>query len=141
MELVQKLYPEFYDDCKKSGSVYGPSDYQPMVEHFGKVAIQVDDNDYQGDSRVLYDNDGLIGWLQFGWGSCCGCDALQGCDTVKELEKLIVTTKESIKWFDSPTLALKFFLEHDWKGDYSWHQEEQKQFVEKAIGYLEQKYV
>ena len=39
---------------------WGWSDYQPMLDAFGKVAIQVDDSDYQGDSRLLYDENGKI---------------------------------------------------------------------------------
>lgn len=57
----------------------GPSSYQPIMDSFGNIILQVDDNDYQGDSRLLYREDDRIGFLQFGWGSCSGCDSLQAC--------------------------------------------------------------
>ena len=62
---------------------WGWYDYQPMLNAFGKVAIQVDDDAYQGDSRLLYDENGKIGVLIFGWGSCSGCDALQACGSLE----------------------------------------------------------
>ena len=43
---------------KEEEGNYGWYDYQPMVEAFGNVVVQVDDDDYQGDTRVLYNNNG-----------------------------------------------------------------------------------
>ena len=115
---------------------WGWSDYQPMIDAFGNVAVQVDDQDYQGDTRVLYDNNGKIGHLVFGWGSCSGCDALQACDDYEELQELCNELENDIKWFDNKKEALEWFKAHDWEGDYSWHQEESRDFVKKAIAYL-----
>lgn len=111
-------------------------DYQPMLDAFGRIVIQVDDIDYQGDSRLLYDEDGKIGILIFGWGSCSGCDALQACDTFEELQELCDTLQNNIKWFDDKKQALEWFNTHDWQGDYSWCAEETKEFVNKCIDYL-----
>ena len=115
---------------------WGWSDYQPMLDAFGKVVIQVDDDDYQGDSRLLYDENGEIGVLIFGWGSCCGCDALQACDSLEEVQELCDSLQEDIKWFDDKKQALEYFTNHDWQGDYSWHQTETKEFINKCIKYL-----
>ena len=41
-----------------------------------------------------------------------------------------------VKWFDSKTDALAWFKGHDWEGDYSWHTEEQKEYLQKAITIL-----
>ena len=114
-------------------------DYTPLIEAFGKVAIRVDDHDYQGDTRILYDNDGKIGYLIFGWGSCAGCDALQACADYDDLQRLCNQLQDMIMWFESKDAALTYFREHDWKGDYSWHFDETKEFVAKAIDYLEEK--
>ena len=111
-------------------------DYQPMLNAFGKIAIQVDDNDYQGDSRLLYFENGKIGVLIFGWGSCSGCDALQACGSLEEVQELCDSLQEDIKWFDDKKQALEYFTNHDWHGDYSWHQAETKEFVNKCIEYL-----
>lgn len=81
---------EIYPDCVDSdGNFNNPSGYQLIIEEFGNILVQVDDQDYQGDSRILYENNGQYGYLKFGWGSCSGCDALQGCDSVLELDELI----------------------------------------------------
>jgi biotin carboxylase len=38
--------------------------------------------------------------------------------------------------FDSAKEALDWFKSHDWEGDYSWHDDETKKYVERAIEYL-----
>jgi hypothetical protein len=124
---------ELYED-----DAWGWCDYQPMLDAFGKIAIQVDDHDYQGDSRLLYDENGKIGFLIFGWGSCSGCDALQACDTLEEVQKLCDGLQSEIHWFDNREEALKWFLTHDWEGDYSWYADETKKFVRKCKEYLSQ---
>lgn len=112
-------------------------DYQPMVEAFGNVVVQVDDDDYQGDTRVLYDNNGKIGHLVFGWGSCSGCDALQACETLDEVQELCNMLENSIIWFDSKAEALKWFETHDWEGSWEWFYDETKKYVNLSIKYLE----
>lgn len=116
---------------------WGWYDYQPMLDAFGKIVIQIDDDDYQGDSRLLYDENGKIGFLTFGWGSCSGCDALQACGTLDEVQELCDGLQNDIKWFDDKKQALEYFTNHDWQGDYSWHYNETKEFVQKCIEYLQ----
>lgn len=123
---------EVYQD-----SDYGWYDYQPMLKEFGKIVIQVDD-DYQGDSRVLYRKGRKFGHLQFGWGSCSGCDALQACSDMDEIQELMDDLQSRIIWFNSAKAALKYFQEHDWEGDYSWYAHEQKDYIEKVINYLQE---
>ena len=115
---------------------WGWYDYHPITNAFGMVVVQVDDNDYQGDSRILYDNNGKIGYLNFGWGSCSGCDALQACNSIDEVQELADELEDSIMWFDNAVQALNYFENHDWEGDYSWHEKEQHEFIEKCIKYL-----
>ena len=111
-------------------------DYKPMLNAFGNIVLQVDDDNYSGDSRVLYDNDGKIGFLLFGWGSCCRCDALQACETLEEVQALCDELQNDIKWFEDKKAALEWFCNHDWEGDYSWYEDETKEFVNKAKEYL-----
>lgn len=99
------------------------SDYQPMLKQFGEIVVQVDDDDYQGDSRVLYESEGRYGYLCFGWGSCSGCDALQGCGTIEEVQALMNELFASIIWFDSKPDALEFFNTHDWEGDWAYSED------------------
>ena len=125
-------------DVKKiyEASSFGWYDYEPMIKAFGNVAVRVDDNAYQGDTRVLYNNGGRIGHLIFGWGSCSVCDALQGCNTLEEVQELCNNLERSIKWFVTPKEALEWFERHDWEGEYSWFYSETQEYVDKAIKYL-----
>lgn len=126
---------ELYADCEYDDYFLSTSSYQPILESFGNIVIQVDDNDYQGDSRVLFKNEDKYGYLQFGWGSCSGCDALQACDSFDEVDKLIEELRDSIKWF-TKTECIEFFENHDWEGDYSWLEDGQKEFINKVKDYL-----
>lgn len=130
---------ELYKDCLCDGEFDSPGNYQPILESFGSIAIQVCDDHFSGDSRVLYNVDGRIGHLIFGWGSCSGCDALQACSSYEDIDEVIDHLRSSIRWFDSREEALEFFMKHDWKGDYSWSWDEDKlrDYVTKCIKYLE----
>ena len=114
------------------GYFRAPGEYDPLIKIIGSVALQVDDDDYSGDSRVLYKDGERFGVLIFGWGSCSGCDALQSCGSWKEVADIANEMQRDTKWFDSAADALAYFETHDWAGDYSWHAEETRQFVEQA---------
>lgn len=109
--------------------------YGPMINAFGNCVVRVDEDAYSGDTLVLYDNDGTIGYLKFGWGSCSGCDALQGCSTYEELQELCDYLQNQIIWFGDVTAALDWFEQHDWEGDYIDRGLMMK-FFTKALGYL-----
>lgn len=113
------------------------SSYDPIVEALGNVVIRVDQKDYQGDTWVLYNNDGQYSYLCFGWGSCSGCDRLQGCDTYEEVDELIAELKESIIHFDSLDEARTYFNDEARKFNYSWHYQEFKEFMKGVNTYLE----
>lgn len=131
MSTSKILYPDYGIDNE---TFYGPSSYQPIIDSFGDALIQVDDDDYQGDTRILLEKDGKFGWLNFGWGSCSGCDALQACTTHNEVDSLINELKDSIKWYDSIEDLKKYFSTKDWSLDYSWN-EKQKEFIELVLNY------
>ena len=126
---------------KKMNEVYkddswGWSDYQPMIDSFGYVQVQVDDNDYQGDTRVLLEKEGKYGHLLFGWGSCSGCDSLQACGNIDDVQQLADELYDSIKWFEGKSDCLDYFKNHDWEGDYCWHQKETKEYIDGVIEFL-----
>lgn len=131
MRTAKELYSQGGDGF---GEEY---DYQPILAEFGTIILQVDDDDYQGDSRVLYKDNGKIGYLEFGWGSCSGCDSLQACENYDEIQELMDELRQSIMWFESEKEALRYFKEHDWEGDFSWHAEEQKEFVAETLKILD----
>ena len=135
MKSAKELYPG-----------YSWYDYKPMIEEFGRVAFMISDGGYQGDSWVLYDDYNYIfsertgkyrvGYLEFGWGSCSGCDALQACETISEVQELLDELKTQIKWFDGYDEALEWFENHDWEGDWSWGTPASRAFVGMAKVYL-----
>jgi hypothetical protein len=127
-----KKATEIYKECLEDDYWYGTGDYQPMLEQFGEIVVQVDDNDYQGDSRVLYKDKKRYGWLQFGWGSCSGCDALQACSSIDEIQELMDELKQQIKWFESAHECHEYFSEKDWSIDYSWMADQQREFINKV---------
>lgn len=135
MKNAKELYPEYWKDEQESGSFYGPGDYQPIIDEIGNVLIQVDDNDYQGDSRVLYEKDGKYGYLIFGWGSCSGCDSLQACNNTKDIQELIDGLVNDVTWFDSLEELQKHFSGKDWELEYCWQADETKDFIAKVLEY------
>ena len=112
---------EFYGD-ELDDDLVCVCGYQPIIDSFGKVIVQVEDNDYQGDTRVVYEKDGQYGFLNFGWGSCSGCDALQACSSEKEVDDLIDSLEQDVKWFASLD-ELKNYLTAK-ERDYSYYSHE-----------------
>jgi hypothetical protein len=127
MRTARELFPEAFKDTYSI-----TANYQVMLEEFGKIVLQVDDANCAGDSRVLYQDGDMFGWLQFGWGSCTGCDALQRCETIEEVQNLMNRLQADIKWFDNWYDADAFFRNHAWKTDYS-NNAKQKEFIAKAL--------
>ena len=126
MKPISEVYDDIYD-----------SDYNSLVRSMGfDVALMIDEDDYSGDSWVLFREGARVGYLSFGWGSCSGCDALQGCCSISEIEELRQDLHDSIEWFDSNREAADFMRNHDWKGDYTWRSTEHKEFVAQAIELL-----
>lgn len=126
LSIVKTAYPDIE---------YGVADYNPLIESLGEIILQVDDHDYQGDSRVIFKRGGEYGLLIFGWGSCSGCDALQACSTYQDIEELRSRLASDIRW-ESPVNLLVYFQTHDWEGDYSYQQEEMRRFVKEAADLL-----
>ena len=127
MKAIEEVFPDTHNDY------FEFYDYGTMLNSFGyENILQVDDDDYQGDSRVLFRDGIRFGYLNFGWGSCSGCDSLQACSSYEELEDLRTELHDSIKWYETSKEALDFFKNHDWEGDYNWSRVEQKEFINKA---------
>ena len=109
--------------------------YSEIIALFGNPAIEIWQNDYQGDTWVLYDSP-KFGYLSFGWGSCSGCDALESCTKVEELQQLVNELQDSIQWFDSKESAAEWFKNRDWQGQYSWGETDFKKFLKEVEEYF-----
>lgn len=134
MQPIREVYPCLAEDEEKYGRFYGPGDYGALINSMGfETLLQVDDSDYQGDSRLILRDGNRYGMLIFGWGSCSGCDALQACESFKEIEELRESLFNSILWYDSKEELHAFIRDRDWDLQYSWHEQETKDFVEQAL--------
>ena len=118
-----KKVDEIYDNS------WGWWDYQPMLNEFGSIILQKDEQNYQGDSFLIYEKNDKYGYLTFGWGSCSGCDALQACNTIDEVQELMDKLYSDIKWFDSLDALKEYFEETDWTLKYKYSIPEFKEFL------------
>jgi hypothetical protein len=106
--------------------------YDDLIRSFEvQVLLEVTDNDYQGDTRLILRDGNRFGLLTFGWGSCSGCDALQqdlyqGTDAVQELRDLMWS---QIHWEDSASALHDYIAQKDWALDYSYN----KDFNDQAL--------
>jgi hypothetical protein len=74
--------------------------YRDLID-FGSIVLEASDSDYQGDTLMLLQYGTEYGVLLFGWGSCSGCDALQGCESFEEVAKLRNDLLSQVQWSDS----------------------------------------
>lgn len=121
---------------KSAEELYGNeswyTSYSPMLEEFGEIIIRVDVDDYQGDSYLIYKDGNRYGYLCFGWGSCSGCDALQRCCSIIEVQELMDKLYNDIKWFDSKDSLKEYFNKKDWSLEWCWHYSEFRDFLGKV---------
>lgn len=128
MKDIKEVYP-----ITEYGSMDN-YDYGPLLESFGyDILVRVDDDDYQGDSRLLFKDGQRFGLMTFGWGSCSGCDALQDCDTQAEVDELRSFLHASIHWEPSAKAMLKHISEKDWELEWCYHTEEHSTYLAKCI--------
>lgn len=90
--------------------------YIELVESFEfEIIADAHTDDYQGDSLYLLKDGARIGLLEFGWGSCSGCDALQSCGSVEEVVALRDELYRNIKWQPGLTEMLAVVGSKDWE--------------------------
>ena len=109
------------------------SDYGPLLQSLGEIIAQVDEDGYSGDSFVLLRDGERWGYLCFGWGSCSGCDALQGCASWQDVEDLREFLAGRVRW-DTREGTSQFLRDHDWEGD--WRPALGREFAAKALAAL-----
>lgn len=131
------------EDEEDRGDFYG--DYDDLVETHCTIVLKADVGSYQGESYALVtDDSGRWGWTSYSWGSCSGCDWLQGCSTKEEVEEIRVAIGQAIKWFDSSQECLDHFLTRNWDDDYGFNPEygepEAREWVQDCIKFLRLKH-
>lgn len=134
MSKAMELYPP---DTEYDGGVGFPYiycySYQPIVDSFGKVLVQVESQGYQGDTYAVIEKGKQFGLLVFGWGSCSGCDALQGCGSYAEVDTLIENLEAGIVWRGSLPALFSYMIDSDRDTSFYYHTEEWLPFLEKTF--------
>lgn len=127
MKSVQEVYPQ-------DSTFFYVSDYTPLLESFElPILVRIDEQNYSGDSFVLFKDTNRYGVLIFGWGSCSGCDALQSCRSYEEVNALQTDLFNKIQWFDSARKLLEWLLNDDREYDYQARSKEWRQFIRECV--------
>lgn len=77
---------------------YPSESYDSMVGSVGTIIKNWDLGYYQGDYIYLLKNSDKIGFTVIGYGSCSGCDALEGCENQEEVDELKESIIKGIFW-------------------------------------------
>ena len=96
-------------------SLVDPS-YDEIVDSFGYESdLAAVLGEWQGDYVYLLKDGDRRGILVVGYGSCSGCDVLEGCQGPSEVRSLASKLYGSIRWFDDLTgLKLWLMTSTDW---------------------------
>ena len=109
-------YTILYNDNDKSEEFKGMSGYELIVDVIGEILLEASDNDWTGDSIFLVESrhhtfesgvkrglirKGKYGLVIFGWGSCSGCDALQGVQNHEDVNDIYRELLADTRWFGS----------------------------------------
>lgn len=147
---------ESYEPNDKGEWVHEGPSYPNIVKSMGvEIITDEKEDDYQGDWFFVVKRAQApqYGWLVCGFGSCSGCDALEGSDTYEDLESLRSSLYTDIRWFDTQGELVKFLQQNldiipgdpddayalmvqtDPPTDYYWygHTEEIRTIVERLV--------
>lgn len=132
MKTAKELFPGGFES-----SYDRVCEYSIITKEIGDLLFSIDLGDYQGDSLNVYKDGSKYGFLSFGYGSCSGCDALQGIESYEELQNFIDGLVNNVKWFDSLQELKDYFAKKDWALEYYGDAEELNEFVKKVLKYSE----
>lgn len=139
IEKLKELYPDEVD-C----SYFCVCDYSPLDSLIeGEEVVVVSDDDYQGETRILMQRteDGCLfkpeyAFHTYSWGSCSGCDALQGCSSWEELLDYAKSHIDGIEWLSHDDTIKKLHEMIDEYNQYSWHDGNDYLFIRECFEFL-----
>lgn len=135
-QLGREVFPETAKRMETADWFYAVEGYDAIVKHCGEVLVEASDHDYQGDTFALVrGGDGRVGYVQFGWGSCSGCDALQACSTLADLGRLTDSIVSGVRWFNDVAEARTWLEGAEERNDYYVHSDAYPRF-RSAVGAL-----
>lgn len=116
-------------DLKKPDSEWLSYSYDDLIESMDvEVLIEKHDGSYQGDSFYLVQKGDEYGLLIFGWGSCSGCDALEGCSTYERVVELRNDMYEEIDWMPLDEFK-NYVLNKDFETEWYCYSDGGKDFI------------
>ncbi len=98
--------------------------YEQLIGQALDIVMHVRQDDYSGDSWMivrekLRSGERRWGFLRFGWGSCSGCDALEGCENAYEQQALRDELVGQVVWRDTPEDLIAWYdTQRDHEGEY-----------------------
>lgn len=113
---IEALKKYVVDHTREYGRVY--CGWDGLIEAAGFTIVHSFDlGDYQGESFYALRAGDRFGFLELSYGSCSGCDALQGAcdDGAQDVINLAAETLGSIIWHKSRTDLISFLRERDWE--------------------------
>lgn len=109
--------------------------YNDLIEDFGSVVLSETFGSYQGDMFYVFEKDGQYGFLEVGYGSCSGCDALEACQSISDLYDLQASLRSSIRWFDTYSELKDYAMSDDRSLQWYSHEPGWPEFLEKVKNY------
>ncbi len=101
-----------------SDSEYYSGSYESLIKSTGlEILVNVADDDWQGDSILLVRDGDLYGQLNYGWGSCSGCDAFAACDSLQDYEELRRDLVQGVLW-GTLEETVQAIMHRDWGVSY-----------------------
>jgi len=115
-----------------------PKNYNHIVESMDvEILFEKMEGDYQGDAQYILRNPkGEYGLLTFGYGSCSGCDAFEGCSNLLEYSELRDSLNNQILWYRTATELYEFIRNRDWETQAVYHTYLGKDFVVESLEYI-----
>ncbi len=101
-----------------------PMGYDGIVATQGEIIKEYIVGEWQGDYVYLLKNGERFGFTVIGYGSCSGCDVLQGCENDEEFNELKEDVIKGIFWGTAEEVRdyitnnnanRWYYTEHDWK--------------------------
>lgn len=135
MSRARTLWPKWIDDSGSKTYRGDSPDYEHLVALFGTVIHTERLGGYQGDFYTLLRRPDAVGFLKFGYGSCSGCDALEGCDSYAEMDELIDRLESQVVWMPS-SKDLAAWLTKRSEDNTDWDREEFAETLPKLLDAL-----
>lgn len=80
-----------------------PSREQMLTSLGLETLLERAEDGYSGETLVIVHDpdDGRVGFLNYSWGSCSGCDSVYGASSYEDAEEIRTGLRESINWATS----------------------------------------